>query len=459
MNYLLHRGRFSVNGIWLFVVVLSQSVLADSWSPPKAFDTLSDNGQFSAHVIPAPSTNSRPMLIVSSIQNHRTNELWRTALSNWASPIEVCVWNEGTAVVTLDNWGGVGYGLDVVAIYGPEGQRAKYALEEFAPPPKPTSSSTQGFSPLMGFDGYGGKFTHSTSSRHWRTYSIYFLYRDAGQVLFCLWLDWDSRWVAWRMSDGKLVGGTADQAKRFNIEGRRRVLKLAANDDALSAALNFLGRLRYKQDRPLIEAWLRDNEFFTGSTTAYSSPKSRPTFCYNAYSSKRQEAEHMLACWDGLATNISGMGNSETYRYLGTVKGRITLTIAPKNGDGTLRLCLIPSAVPLEKWSETRPEHYLIADLHGNYPVEFDGQEIKDLPLTRTIDFVFYGVTPGNYRLKAVWNKTPPLAKPEAIVCLPHSGDYESISSPLISVKQGKVLEGVQVQCTRSAGEGRERVP
>lgn len=441
----------AVEGVCLIWALIGCPVHADSWLPPTPLDARSENGQFTAHVTPA-KPNSKATVVVSAIKDRRTNETWRATLSNHASPIEVAVSDEGDAVVTLDNWGGVGYGDDVVAVYGPGGQKAKYSLQEFAPPPKPLLSSPPGFSMATIHGGYEGKFPHSTSSRHWRRYCINFFYRDAGEELFCLWLDWDQKWIVWQMSDGKLRKVAADLAKKMNAEGRRRALQQTRIGSDASAALNFLGRLRQREDRPLIEAWLRDKEF-SSSTTTYSSEKSKPSFCFNAYSYRRQEADKILSCWDGLTTNIFVMGRVANYHYLGTVKGRASLNAAPKKGDGTLRLYLIPSAVPLEKWSASQPEHYLVADLGDNFPVVFEDGKNNNFPLGRSIDFAFYGVTAGNYRLKAVWNKVPPLTKVETIVCLPHSGDYESIRSPLISVMGGKVLDGVHIECNTPAGQ------
>jgi hypothetical protein len=104
------------------------------------------------------------------------------------------------------------------------------------------------------------------SSRHWREKGIEFFFDDAGQLLLCLWLDWEARWVVWRMSDGKMEKATSAQTKAFNIEGRRRALAQAESDDFAPAALNFLGGLRFKEDRPFVEKWLRDLEFFTGTS-------------------------------------------------------------------------------------------------------------------------------------------------------------------------------------------------
>ena len=449
--------RGALKGLCLILVWISHSVHADSWLPPTPFEVRSENGQFIAHVIPA-SKNSKATLVVSAIKGQRTNELWRAILSNDVAPTEVAVSDEGASVVTMDNWGRAGYGGDVVAVYGPSGQKAKYSLEQFAPPPKPSPFSRERYVLTSIHGDYEGKIPHSTSSRHWRLNSINFFYRDAGEVLYCLWLDWDQRWVVWRMSDGKLRKITADLVKNLNVEGRRRALQSAKIGSDPSAALHFLGRLRHPEDRPLVEAWLRDREFSSGSTTTFSSETSKSSFCFNASSYKRQEAESILACWDGLTTNISFMGEVENYRYLGSVKGKVSLGAAPKKGDGILRLYLIPTSIPLTNWANIRPEHYLIADLRSDFPIDFSGQTIRDLQLGPSINFALNGITAGHYRLKAVWNKTAPFTRPETIVCLPHPGDCESASSPLIYVKRGEIVDGVQVECTTPAGNQRQRI-
>ena len=444
--------RGALKGLCLILVWISHSVHADFWGQPEPFDVRSENGKFTAHVNPA-SKSSKATLVVFAIKGHRTNELWQATLSNLVAPSQVAVSDGGTSVVTVDNWGRLGYGEDVVAVYGPGGQKAKYSLQEFAPPSKQTRSAKER-SPLTEiYGGYEALFSQSDSSRDWQKYSINFFCRDAGEELFCLWLDWDNRWVVWQMSDGKLREVAAVLVQNLNAEGRRRALKKARTGSNAPAALNFLGRLRHPEDRPLIEAWLRDPEFSRGSTTTYHSTDFTPSFCYNAISHNRQEAENILSCWDGLRTNISVLGSVEHYCYLGTIKGQVSLDANPKRGDGTLRLYLIPRTVPLAKWSKFRPEHYLIADLCSEFPTYFAGQTTKDLQLGRSIDFALYGITPGQFRLKAVWNRMPPFTRPDTIVCLPHPGDSENVSSPLISVNPGEIVDGVQVECTTPAGK------
>src|SRR5688572_13830676 len=162
------------------------SARADSWAPPSEFDTLSESGKFIAHVIPG-KKDLKPLLIVSSIDTGKTNEIWRAELSNPISPTEVHVTDDGNSVVTFDNYFGVGYGDDVVALYNSKGQLAKYSLEEFAPPPQTRTNNLverlkekldalrnrSGFSTRM---AYHDLFSHSTSSRWWNEASIQFFW-------------------------------------------------------------------------------------------------------------------------------------------------------------------------------------------------------------------------------------------------------------------------------------------
>src|SRR5262249_27581982 len=151
-----------------------------------------------------------------------------------------------------DNWGGIGYGDDIVAIYNRSGRLRAYSLEQIAPLPE----SKQDLSGRSW--AYQERFSHSTSSRHWRENSIQFFYNEAGQNLFCLWLDWDNRWVIWQLSDGKMIPGSVGLIKQLNTEGRRFALTNLNSGEFASAALNFLGRQRHEDDRHIIEAWLDD---------------------------------------------------------------------------------------------------------------------------------------------------------------------------------------------------------
>jgi hypothetical protein len=416
---------------------------ADTWASPKTFETHSENKKFIARVVPA-QKSSKARLIVSAVNAGRRSEVWRTVLGNEVSPVSVFISNDGASVVTLDNWAGVGYGDDIVAIYSRQGRLRAYSLEQIAPIPEPKADASGWLSSPR---GYGRGFSHSAGSRHWRENGIEFFYNESGQLLFCLWLDWDDRWVLWRMSDGDMVPVTADLARRLNALGRTRALKAAKAKDFDPAALNFLGRQRIVEDRPLIEVWLQDKEFSTGSQTRYSSESPREFFAFTASSFRRGTADQILARWDGIATEKPSFRSREDYKFLGNLKGSITLPAAPAKGEGIIHLYLIPESTPLSEWASMRPEHYLSADLAYSYPHVFGTGMLRDGKLSNVVNFIIYGVTPGKYRLKAVWDRAKPFSKTDRIPCRPQAGDFESTTSPVVTVRKGAETEDVSIEC------------
>ena len=48
--------------------------------------------------------------------------VWKRTLVNDVSPVAALVTSDGSHVVTFDNWHNMGYGGDVIVIYGPEGK-------------------------------------------------------------------------------------------------------------------------------------------------------------------------------------------------------------------------------------------------------------------------------------------------------------------------------------------------
>jgi hypothetical protein len=427
-----------------FTLLLPFSTRADSWLPPRQFDVSSENKQFVAYITPGTKA-SKPFLIVSSANDRRTNHLWKTKLSNQVSPIQAYLSDDGESAVTLDNWFGIGYGDDVVAIYGRKGQLAKFSLEQFAPPPAQPKSAAL---PAGLYGGYENKFSHSTASRHWRENSIQFFFREADHWLFCLWLDWEVRWVVWSRSDGKLVEVTPNQTERLNIEGRRRALEKRPYREMSSAELNFLGRMRLKEDRLLIESWLQDEKFSCDTMQSYSSPGDKPEFTFTAQSSKRLIADKILARWDYKNSHNEGYHDRDRYHYLGTLKSVVAFPTAPAKGEGNLRLYLIPETISLDRWSESVPVHYLIADLKDLYPFAFENERQKDAKLLARVNFIIYGVTPGTYRLKVIWDKVAPFVSQKDIICQPHAGDYESASSPVISIRASQT-KSAWIECKK----------
>ncbi|HEX5223394.1 MAG TPA: hypothetical protein VFZ59_27785 [Verrucomicrobiae bacterium] len=430
---------------WAFLFAGLFDSCADSWLPPREFDSVSENRRFIARVVPGKG-DRKPSLTVSSIAQAGTNELWKTDLNNDVAPVKVCLSNDGERVVTLDNYFGIGYGDDVVAIYSRKGLLAKYSLEQFAPPPSRKKEDDGLF--FSSRSAYEGKFAHSTASRHWREYSIHFFHREGDQTLFCLWLDWDDRWVVWQLSDGKLRNVTANLTQQLNLSGRTHALEKARSGAFAVASLSFLGRQRVKEDRPLIEKWLHDTEFSTGSMQSSSSDTPATIFAFTSQSYRRAEADRILAGWDGHDSPDRKHGYSDTYQSLGILKGVINLAKSPAKGEGSLRLYLISEQIPLSKWNSVRPEHYLIANLDSSYPHIYEHAKIKDGKLSNRVNFIIYGITPGKYRLKAMWAKANPQPTKEEVIVQPKSGDYESTTSKVITIKKGLITEGATVDCT-----------
>jgi hypothetical protein len=84
------------------------------------------------HVVPGDgSTHARGTLYEAARREGDDVEVWSRELVNPYAPHQVLVADSGEYVVTFDEWGGVGYGPNVVVIYGPEGVVVKkFALED-----------------------------------------------------------------------------------------------------------------------------------------------------------------------------------------------------------------------------------------------------------------------------------------------------------------------------------------
>jgi len=180
-----------------------------------------------------------------------------------------------------------------------------------------------------------------------------------------------------------------------------------------------------------------------------SSENTKVLFAFTARSHKRETADQILARWDGKDSDNTGLGSSDNYQFLGTLKCSVAFTAAPAKKEGTIRVYLIPESIPLKEWASERPAQYLIADLNYSYPYVFEDDRGRDGSLSDLVSFIIYGVTPGRYRLKAVWDKTAPFEKKDEIVCRPRLGDYESATSPVISIRKGSATEGAKIECTK----------
>lgn len=132
---------------------------ADSWFLPETETYLSADGDIRLTVVPRRLESqlaffedkvkgqepAGPAAGVSSeraggtlerrLPNGEWSLVWRTSLLNDVAPVSALVANGGDYVVTFDNWHSIGYGDNVVVIYGPRGQVVRsLGLDDFLSP-------------------------------------------------------------------------------------------------------------------------------------------------------------------------------------------------------------------------------------------------------------------------------------------------------------------------------------
>jgi hypothetical protein len=325
-------------------------------------------------------------------------------------------------------------------------------------------------------------------------------------TVFCLWLEGRSDWMSWDIASGAKVEVSSNKKRKWTEKthrwalttirenepdplrdwiraAKRRAgellrtadkrtsedwwLQYRMNEESLAYACRFLRKTNLPGDRKLVEKLLTATDFSTFTTYTPSVKEARaqggqPTnFCFDVMSYQRSLADQILAEWDGRLDSNREHGrllpfSHDDYFFLGKISGAVALACPPTGADGTLWIYLIPAKVSPGKWPNHPPIHRAWATVH-EVAETFSWRvpaELLDLRKTETgyklgtsMPFRFDGVTPGNYRLKAVWDKSYPFAGKDQIG-VPGPGDYESGEEPSIEVVAGKSVENVTVVCT-----------
>lgn len=428
----------------LFVILTGfNAIYADKWVPAREKDYFSENKMFVAHVTPA-KEKEKPLLEVFKIHGAQRLPLWQCKMGNEVAPVEVYISNNGKYVASCNEWHKVGYGDYVVAFYSKKGRIKNYSMEEVLHLPK--DISRRELFQLI---------PHSTSSRRWNQNSIKFFDTCADRLYFCMWLHLFDRWVAWDPANGKEVKVGDRMVKEWNYKGRLWALKeIEKGTDYYYTPYQFLGKLKNPDDRPLIEKLLLDDNFVEVGRRHHAvrsaSPTDHPIYRLERYtysSSKRLLADRILANWDGKHFQMRSSWMQPHY-YLGKVEGIVKLPRTDEPKKGMLWIYLIPSAVAKDKWYKKPLIHRLVFDFSDYSFRNFDLEHTKEFP------FGIAAVTPGEYWLKAVLDKTKPLSKKSDRVCLPQQGDYQSIESPIITVKAGQTVENIVIDCTHEVTSG-----
>jgi hypothetical protein len=141
------------------LILISSSLIADSWNNPKTERYFSKDSTFMVKVIPTyiPEKYSKWVTakpkkkktfsekdttiipchaILYKIEKKDTVEVWNKQLINRVMPAFAIVADDGRSIVTFDNWGSIGYGLEAMVTYDEKGGLIRrYQLEEFSPFP------------------------------------------------------------------------------------------------------------------------------------------------------------------------------------------------------------------------------------------------------------------------------------------------------------------------------------
>ncbi len=122
----------ALNMIAALAALFAASAAADSWLATTEQDYYSANEAYYLRVVPGDgSAHARGTLYEAARREGDDVEVWSRELLNPAAPHKVLVADSGEYVVTFDEWGRVGYGPNVVVIYGAEGDVVKnFALED-----------------------------------------------------------------------------------------------------------------------------------------------------------------------------------------------------------------------------------------------------------------------------------------------------------------------------------------
>ncbi len=458
-------------GVFVCLVSLRASI-GDSWRRPTEFEVFSENERIVAHITPASSglvrrglgvfeppafsreTVKPAKLRVYSVEAGNRTLLWEADLHNRVSPGEVYVSDDGEYAVTLDNWGNVGYGSNVLAFYGRDGLIRRYSL-----------GGIFGRKGKSGAEYFRKKFRHTASSRWWRYNSIEFFDRIDG--LFCIWIDWEGRWLAWELKSGELVDGLQEQVLRWNKRAREKMLSLIKEDKEHLKPYEFLGKMKVPEDRPLIEELLKDRKFCTVMDTGHVGGK-EVDFRYCSWSERRVAGDRILSNWENLRgpsdyVEKEGIYVDEKYAFLGSLNLTVSYAQAPHKGEGYLRVYVAPSDSGANELEVSKADAYLIADLEFSSPYDAGKRSIVELPdeapaasetsgyssLGKSVKFSIQGITPGRHEVVAVWDRVAPFCPQDSVECVGQRGDFVSLKSIEVDVKAGETVEDASISCTK----------
>ena len=293
-------------------------------------------------------------------------------------------------------------------------------------------------------------------------------------------------WLVIGLKD--LKARRADEAEQrvLDQEGRRRALKLVAEHQPglvkgllnqlrtkvaslvsdvgnppnplihwrkVAPAYEVLAAQRHPQDKVWLEKLLNGVGEDQVQTVGYFVLENT-TFLLHSH--QRALADGLLREWNGIEEQGLWMEfppwqTSGGLSFLGAFRGEVRLPVPTSTNSGNLLLYLIPAELQKAEWENRTSVIRMNVPLHRHTP---PGAMMAGAGLEKA-GFIFSTVAPGEYRLKALWDKRPPHTAVEPGGGA-SPGDYESAETEPFMVKAGKVLEGFVLNCTNRVGSAEQ---
>jgi len=323
---------------------------------------------------------------------------------------------------------------DVLAFYGPAGQIQSYSL-----------------SAVLSMGWWQRHRAFGTSD--WDEKSIQFFDRFRNVAHFCIWLHWSDRWYAWTASDGKQVTIDDRLRRRWDRLARQFALERRGEHRWASACYEFLAIQRNPADRPIIERLLC-SETFNASLQVRPFDATLDGPCVLQVwieSSTRRTGDRLLGIFERERERPATTFPTGFYTYLGCLKGTVSLPAAPTRCTGYLWVRLVPQGGRRPADEHPGAEHSARLDFCTYREV----CALLDEEPGRKLRFGFYGVSPGEYRIKCVWDRERPFNDEHTATVLAKTGDVTNREMPRVTVEAGKTTTNVLIDCTSPADDTR----
>jgi hypothetical protein len=224
--------------------------------------------------------------------------------------------------------------------------------------------------------------------------------------------------------------------------------RLSLNDE-VAGAYRFLAMMRKSEDKASLQNLLKEQLTHFGASFG-------PTALDFVYSAERALADELLAAWEGKTNpeqeDTPGSDWEKKRYYLASISGTVRLPFASQDKEGAVKVYLIPNSIAEGAWDSSE-EIVALASHPGMPGMRMPGMTAGEEEAVSQIHFAFGTLSPGEYRLKAVWDHRPPYAKSgEEKAAKPQPGDYESAETKPFKLAAGDVNKGVSLYCTNRVG-------